>query len=102
MRCTDLQSAGFRRTARVVTEVDGRLCGTTEKPYLQARGTAAKLAQSGVADLAAVSMNVEKRRELAVFVFLTLVLAPLIAVLVVAGYGFVVWMYQMIAGPPTV
>jgi nitrate reductase NapE len=49
----------------------------------------------------AVSMNVEKRRELAVFVFLTLVLAPLIAVLVVAGYGFMVWMYQMIAGPPT-
>lgn len=49
-----------------------------------------------------MSMNVEKRRELAVFLFLTLMLAPLIAVLVVAGYGFVVWMYQMIAGPPTV
>jgi nitrate reductase NapE len=49
-----------------------------------------------------MSMNVEKRRELAVFLFLTLVLAPLIAVVVVAGYGFVVWMYQMIAGPPTV
>lgn len=49
-----------------------------------------------------MSMNVEKRRELAVFLFLTLMLAPLIAVLVVAGYGFVVWMYQMIAGPPAV
>jgi nitrate reductase NapE len=47
-------------------------------------------------------MNAEKRRELAIFVFLTLVLAPLIAVAVVAGYGFVVWMYQVIAGPPTV
>lgn len=49
-----------------------------------------------------MSMNLEKRRELAVFLFLTLMLAPLIAVLVVAGFGFVVWMYQMIAGPPTV
>jgi nitrate reductase NapE len=47
-------------------------------------------------------MNVDKRRELAVFLFLTLLLAPLIAVLVVAGYGFLVWVYQMIAGPPTV
>lgn len=49
-----------------------------------------------------MSTNLEKRRELAVFLFLTLMLAPLIAVLVVAGFGFVVWMYQMIAGPPTV
>ncbi len=49
-----------------------------------------------------MSMNLEKRRELAVFLFLTLMLAPLIAVLVVAGFGFVVWVYQMIAGPPTV
>ncbi len=47
-------------------------------------------------------MNMEMRRELAVFFFLTLVLAPLIAVLVVAGYGFLVWMYQIIGGPPSV
>lgn len=47
-------------------------------------------------------MNVEKRRELAVFLFLTLALAPAIAVIVVAGYGFLVWMYQLIAGSPSV
>lgn len=47
-------------------------------------------------------MEVDKRRELVVFVFLTLVLAPVIAVLVVAGYGFLVWMYQIVAGPPSV
>jgi len=47
-------------------------------------------------------MDVEKRRELFVFLFLTLVLAPLVAVLVVAGYGFLVWMYQIVAGPPSV
>jgi nitrate reductase NapE len=46
--------------------------------------------------------RVEKRRELEAFLFLTLVAAPIMAVLIVAGYGFVVWMYQIIMGPPTV
>lgn len=47
-------------------------------------------------------MHVEKRRELTVFLFLTFILAPILAVVIVAGYGFLVWMYQMIAGPPSV
>lgn len=47
-------------------------------------------------------MDEHKRRELVVFLFLTLVLAPLIAVLVVAGYGFLVWMVQIVLGPPSV
>jgi nitrate reductase NapE len=52
--------------------------------------------------MAAVEERQEKRRELTAFLFLTFVLAPVVAVLVVAGYGFVVWMYQIIMGPPTV
>jgi nitrate reductase NapE len=47
-------------------------------------------------------MQVEKRRELVVFVFLTFVLAPILSVIIVAGYGFFVWIYQIIAGPPSV
>lgn len=47
-------------------------------------------------------MHVDKRRELTVFIFLTLILAPILAVVIVAGYGFLVWMYQIIAGPPSV
>jgi len=40
-------------------------------------------------------------KELRAFVFLTVVLAPVVAVAVVGGYGFAVWMYQMfVAGPP--
>jgi periplasmic nitrate reductase NapE len=39
-------------------------------------------------------------RELAMFLFLTVVLAPVLAVAAVGGYGFVVWMLQMIYGPP--
>lgn len=47
-------------------------------------------------------MELEKRRELAVFIFLTFILAPILAVIIVAGFGFLVWMYQVIAGPPSV
>lgn len=43
-----------------------------------------------------------KKRELSVFLFLTLVLAPVLAVIIVASYGFFVWMYQIIMGPPSV
>jgi len=28
------------------------------------------------------------------------VMAPVLAVIVVAGYGFAVWIYQLFAGPP--
>ncbi|HET8727057.1 MAG TPA: periplasmic nitrate reductase, NapE protein [Alphaproteobacteria bacterium] len=41
-----------------------------------------------------------KRRELLMFIFLAIVIWPFIAVAVVGGYGFLVWMYQLIAGPP--
>ena len=38
--------------------------------------------------------------ELRSFLFLSVVMAPVIAVIIVAGYGFLVWMYQLLAGPP--
>ena len=41
------------------------------------------------------------RGELKAFLFLTVVMAPVIAGLAIAGYGFLVWVYQMFAGPPT-
>jgi len=28
------------------------------------------------------------------------IVAPLLAVAVVGGYGFLVWMYQLVTGPP--
>lgn len=45
---------------------------------------------------------VPKRREVLVFAFLAVVLFPIVAVGVVAGWGFIVWMWQLIAGPPPV
>ena len=43
----------------------------------------------------------EKKRELLGFLFLTVITAPVLSVLVVSGYGFLVWFYQILAGPPT-
>ena len=41
-----------------------------------------------------------KAQELRSFLFLSVVMAPVLAVILVSGWGFVVWMYQLIAGPP--
>lgn len=41
-----------------------------------------------------------RRMEIFAFLFLTGVLMPALAVATVGGYGFAVWAYQMIAGPP--
>jgi nitrate reductase NapE len=38
--------------------------------------------------------------ELRAFLLLAVVLAPVLAVAIVSGYGFLVWMIQLIAGPP--
>lgn len=43
----------------------------------------------------------EKKSELQAFLFLTVVMAPALAGVIVATYGLAVWIYQMIAGPPT-
>jgi nitrate reductase NapE len=41
-----------------------------------------------------------KRQELFRFFVLAFGIWPIVAVGVVGGYGFLVWMYQIIAGPP--
>lgn len=41
-----------------------------------------------------------KRRERNLFLFLTVVLFPLLSVGIVAGYGFAVWIWQIFNGPP--
>ena len=41
---------------------------------------------------------VTKAQELRAFIFLTIVTAPVLAVAVVGGYGFFIWMYQLVTG----
>lgn len=42
----------------------------------------------------------QRRSELAVFFILAVLIWPFIAVGVVGGYGFLVWMWQIVFGPP--
>ncbi len=42
----------------------------------------------------------QKQDELRSFLFLTAVMVPALSVIVVAGFGFIVWMSQLIMGPP--
>ena len=41
-----------------------------------------------------------RRRELITFFVLAFGIWPIVAVGVVGGYGFLVWMFQIIYGPP--
>ena len=43
----------------------------------------------------------DKAVELRSFLFLTIVMMPVLSVMIVGGYGFLVWMYQLLAGPPS-
>ena len=41
-----------------------------------------------------------KSDELRVFLRLTVILAPVLSVIIVGGYGFLVWMSHLLFGPP--
>lgn len=41
-----------------------------------------------------------RREELFAFLVLAVLIWPVVAVGIVGGYGFSVWMYQIVAGPP--
>jgi periplasmic nitrate reductase NapE len=41
-----------------------------------------------------------RHQELKLFLFIVVLLFPILAIAVVGGYGFAVWMFQIFAGPP--
>ena len=47
------------------------------------------------------STDQRKKEEFRTWLFLALIMAPMLAVLIVSGFGFAVWFYQLIAGPPS-
>ncbi|WP_254054643.1 periplasmic nitrate reductase, NapE protein [Roseovarius sp. EL26] len=53
-------------------------------------------------DKSAIVANVvDKPSELKVFFFLAVLLAPILSVVLVGGYGFTIWMSQILLGPPS-
>jgi len=47
-----------------------------------------------------VRLPSSRRAEFFVFLLLAVVIWPIISIGIVGGYGFVVWMYHLLAGPP--
>jgi nitrate reductase NapE len=48
----------------------------------------------------AAAEPVSRSTEIFAFLVLAVLIWPVIAVGVVGGYGFLVWMYQLVFGPP--
>lgn len=44
--------------------------------------------------------HTNKSDELKAFLFLTVILAPVLAVTIVGGFGLIVWISQILTGPP--
>jgi nitrate reductase NapE len=44
--------------------------------------------------------SLRKMEELRSFLFLTIVMVPVLTIMFVAGFGFSVWFYQMLIGGP--
>ncbi len=51
--------------------------------------------------IATESSVVDKSSELKTFLFLAVLLAPILSIVLVGGYGFIIWMSQLLLGPPS-
>lgn len=47
-----------------------------------------------------VNEDGDRSKEWRLFIFIVVFLFPILSVMIVGGFGFLVWMYQIIAGPP--
>ncbi len=45
--------------------------------------------------------TVSKSEERRTFILLTVFLAPILSVILVGGFGFMIWMSQILLGPPS-
>jgi nitrate reductase NapE len=52
------------------------------------------------AETSSETVRAGRRAELAVFLLLAVVIWPFLSIGFVAGYGFLVWMWQIMFGPP--
>lgn len=42
-----------------------------------------------------------KKQELMLFLILTVIMAPVVSLSIIGGYGLFIWLSQIIGGPPT-
>lgn len=51
--------------------------------------------------IAEEARDVSKSEEKRTFFFLAVLLAPILSFVLVGGYGFLIWMSQILLGPPS-
>jgi nitrate reductase NapE protein len=93
-RHRQLQMGGWKQPPKPIKKVRGG--GMAERSYRVKLNQEANSTTSG--DISAEPAS--KRREIMMFLLLAVVIWPFITVAVVGGYGFLVWMTQLIVGPP--
>jgi nitrate reductase NapE len=47
-----------------------------------------------------LTVQQEKRSELKALAFIAIFLFPILSIIGVGGYGFIIWIMQLILGPP--
>ena len=62
--------------------------------------TAERIRPTGAGPAPANADPSAKRREITMFLLLAVVIWPILSIAIVGGYGFLVWMSQLILGPP--
>jgi len=67
---------------------------------MQAGGASLKTDNQHNPALSATEVRSARRAELTTFVILAFGIWPILAVAAVGSFGFLVWMYQIVAGPP--
>jgi nitrate reductase NapE len=78
----------------------GRISSRRRRDRPANKGAAVAGTTSGLRSGDRAAPSATRAAELRVFLFLTVVLAPALAVMLVGGLGFAIWMYQLVAGPP--
>ena len=74
--------------------------GLTCNPGLRALQGGMDVSELGTETGPPEDESATRKRELLRFLVLAFGIWPFVAVCVVGGYGFLVWMYQIVAGPP--
>jgi nitrate reductase NapE len=89
-------------TAGVGQLADDAVTRTWRRPMAtrDSRSTAASQATAHAGKPIRTRFLLGKRGEQFVFALLGVLIWPFVAVGVVGGYGFLVWMYQLMTGPP--
>lgn len=74
--------------------------GNTFKYYAHEQNTGSRTLRDTIMNKTHPTPAHSRRREWLTFLLITAVFFPLLSIITVGGYGFIVWMLQIFFGPP--